>query len=109
MDQKLRNSVNPNATAEARQKLDNARATAKADAATAGAKLDHAALVAKVKAKLVSDVGLSSVGNISVILSGSVVTLEGTVSSPAQKQEAEQATGAVDGVTRVVNNLRVQP
>ncbi len=74
----------------------------------AGAKLDRAAMIAKVKAKLATDVGLSTVTGVEVDASGQVVTLRGTVSSEQQRQQAEQAVRQVSGVTRVINDLRVK-
>ncbi len=75
----------------------------------AGVKLDHAAMVAKVKAKLATDVGLSTVTGIDVDASGQVVTLRGTVASEEQKQQAEQAVMQLGGVTKVINDLKVNP
>lgn len=75
----------------------------------AGVKLDHAAMIAQVKAKLASDVGLATVASVDVDSSGHVVTLRGTVTSDAQRRQAEQAVSQVSGVTKVVNELRVQP
>ncbi len=74
----------------------------------AGDKLDHAAMIAKVKAKLATDVGLSTVTGVDVDATGQVVTLRGTVSSEEQKQQAEQAVKQLSGVTTVINNLRVK-
>jgi len=72
-------------------------------------KLDRAALIAKIKAKLVSDVGLSTVTSINVDDSGQVVTLRGTVDTPEQKKQAEYAARQVNGVRDVVNDLQVKP
>jgi osmotically-inducible protein OsmY len=72
-------------------------------------KLDRAALIAKVKAKLASDVGLSTVTSIDVDGSGQVVTLRGTVDTPEQKRQAEYAVRRVNGVREVVNELQVKP
>jgi osmotically-inducible protein OsmY len=85
----------------ARQKLRNGTAEA-------GAKLDQAALLAKVKAKLANDAGLSTVTGVDVDVNGDVVTLRGTVSSPEQKHLAERAAGQVAGVGRVVDELQVK-
>lgn len=74
----------------------------------AGAKLDRAAMIAKVKAKLAADVGLSTVTSVDVDATGQVVTLRGTVSSEDQKQQAENAVKQLSGVTRVINLLRVE-
>jgi len=75
----------------------------------ASAKLDDAALLAKVKAKLASDTGLATLKNVNVDTRGSVVTLRGTVGSDAQRRQAERAASQADGVTRVVNELKVAP
>jgi BON domain len=97
------------ATSSAGEKLDHAEAIARREGRKAEAKLGHAGMLAKVKAKLASDVGLSAVSTVSVDVSGSVVTLSGTVSSDDQKRQAERAVSSLDGVTRVVNDLTVQP
>jgi osmotically-inducible protein OsmY len=72
-------------------------------------KLDRAALIAKIKAKLASDVGLATVTSIDVDDSGQVVTLRGTVDTPEQKRQAEYAVRHVSGVRDVVNDLQVKP
>jgi osmotically-inducible protein OsmY len=88
---------------------DEAKEKLRVSTGEAGAKIDQAALLAKVKAKLANDVGLSTVTGVDVDVNGDVVTLRGTVSSPEQKQLAERAAGQVTGVSRVVDNLQVQP
>lgn len=93
----------------AREKLRRGGDDLRAAGSQATVKLDHAALIAKVKAKLASDVGLSTVTRVEVDDSGQVVTLRGTVDSPEQKAQAEHAVRQVDGVTRVVNELQVRP
>ena len=74
----------------------------------AAAGLDHAALITKVKTALATDAGLSTVTNVNVDVSGSVVTLRGTVDSAAQKEQAGQAVSQVSGVSKVVNDLAVR-
>jgi osmotically-inducible protein OsmY len=71
-------------------------------------RLDHAALVAKVKSKLASDAGLSTLSHVEVDADGSVVTLSGTVTNETQKRAAEIAAAKVDGVSRVENRLVVR-
>ena len=93
----------------ASDKVSHAMAEAKQDASKAGVHLDHAALLAKVKSRLASDAGLSTITNVDVELNGSVVMLAGTVSNEAQKHAAEVAASQVDGVTSVQNHLAVQP
>ncbi len=46
---------------------------------------------------------------INVDVDNGVVTLTGTVATPAQKTKAEQVAKSVDGVTSVKNMLKVQP
>jgi len=77
----------------------------------AAVKLGHAATIAEVKAKLATATGLSSVTSIEVSIdpTGHVVTLHGRVASEAQKRRAAQVAGEVSGVTRVINQLWIQP
>lgn len=97
------------ASDEASQKLRRGGEDLRAAGGQATVKLDRAAMIAKVKAKLASDVGLSTVTRIEVDDSGQVVTLRGTVDSPEQKIQAERAVRQMDGVTQVVNDLQVRP
>jgi osmotically-inducible protein OsmY len=75
----------------------------------AGHKVDHATLVARVKTKLATDAGLSTATSVRVDAEGSVITLSGTATTADAKRAAEQAAASVDGVSRVVNNIVVQP
>ena len=95
----------------AEQKLDHAGAELKAAGSRAGVKLTQAATIAKVKAKLASDEGVTTVGSVDVSVdsAGSVVTLTGSVSSEESKRQIQQSAAAVDGVTKVVNHLTVKP
>lgn len=105
------NSTAPatNGTSGAQEKLARGSQDLRVEAGKAGVKLDHAALIAKVKAKLATDVGLSTVTGVDVDTSGQIVTLRGTVDSVQQKQQAEQAVLQVNGVTRVIDQLQVRP
>ena len=96
-------------TNDADEKLNHAGQVAREAGARATRKLDHAAMVAKVKTKLAADVGMATMANVEVDAAGPVVTLRGTVSSEDQKREAERVVSQVDGVTKVVNDLTVQP
>jgi BON domain len=96
-------------TGQAEEKLRRGGADLRVAGNQAAVKLDHAAMIAKVKAKLATDVGLSTVTGVDVDARGQVVTLRGTVASEQQKQEAEQAVLRLSGVTRVVNELTVKP
>jgi osmotically-inducible protein OsmY len=93
----------------AEQKLTDAGQELRTAGEHAAVKLDRAAMIAKVKAKLATDVGLSAATSVDIDASGQVVTMRGTVSSEEQKQQAERAVMQVNGVTRVVNLLQVKP
>lgn len=107
--QSLQSGESTGKTAGAGQTLHDAGAKVRAAGEQATAKLDRAALIAKVKAKLANDVGLSAATSVDVDADGQVITLRGTVSSENKRQEAAQAAGQVNGVTRVINLLQVQP
>jgi len=92
----------------ASDKMSHAEAEIKSDASRAGVRMDHAALLAKVKASLVSDAGLSTITNVNVQVEGTEVTLTGKVASEDQKRAVERAASQVSGVTRVQNRLTVQ-
>jgi osmotically-inducible protein OsmY len=64
-------------------------------------------IATQVKAKLASDLGLSTVPNISVNSTNGVVTLAGQVDSAAIKAKAETITQSVPMVKRVVDNIQV--
>ena len=66
-----------------------------------------AEIAAQVKSKLASDIGLSTVTNISVNATNGVVTLSGQVDNADQKAKAEAAAKSVPKVVRVVNNIQV--
>jgi osmotically-inducible protein OsmY len=91
------------------EKIQHAETVARREGQVAGRKLDRAGIEARVKAKLANNVGLATVSGVSVSAADGVVTLSGTVSSDDQKREAERAAASVDGVTKVVNQLTVQP
>ena len=108
LNRRVAAAVQPD-TESASGKLSHAQAQAKNAAANAGVELDHAALLAKVKTKVASDAGLSTITNVNISVAGSVVTLSGTVANENQKKAAEMAASQVDGVTQVQNRLTVQP
>jgi hyperosmotically inducible protein len=64
-------------------------------------------ITTQIKSKLASDVGLSSVTNVSVNSTNGVVTLSGQVDSEDAKAKAGTLANAVPKVVRVVNNLQV--
>ena len=96
-------------TQSAEEKLRKGGEDLRAAGEKAGVKLDRATLIAKVKTKLATDIGLSTATSIDVDARGQVITLQGTVSSEEQKREAEESAGQVDGVTKVVNELAIKP
>ena len=93
---------------QAGEKLDHATQMAKTEGERATRKLSRAAMIGKVKAKLVSEVGLSTASNVDVQVVGGTVTLAGTVSSEEQKTQAERSVSQIDGVEKVVNRLSIQ-
>ena len=64
-------------------------------------------ITASVKSKLASDVGVSTVPNISVNSTNGVVTLSGQVDTADTKAKAETVAQSVAKVRRVVDNLQV--
>ena len=69
--------------------------------------VNDAEITAQVKSKLASDVGLSTVTNISVNSTNGVVTLAGQVDNADLKAKAEASAKSVPKVVRVINNLQV--
>jgi hyperosmotically inducible protein len=76
---------------------------------TPEAQVNDMEITANVKSKLASDVGLSTVPNISVNSTNGVVTLSGAVDSAGTKAKAETIARSVPKVVRVVDNLQVAP
>jgi osmotically-inducible protein OsmY len=66
-------------------------------------------ITAKVKSKLASDVGLSTVPDIAVNSTNGVVTLSGAVDNAGTTARAETIAQSVPKVVRVVDNLQVTP
>lgn len=66
----------------------------------------NASLTSKIKAKMALDDTIESMA-IDVDTNGSVVTLSGTVRSEAERSRALQLARETDGVTSVVDRLRV--
>lgn len=71
------------------------------------AQVDDLKIVAQAKSKLASEVGASSVTNISVDSTNGLVTLAGQVDTSEQKAKAEAVVKAIPKVTRVINNVQV--
>ena len=76
---------------------------------TPEAQVNDIQITADVKSKLASDVGLSTVPNISVNSTNGVVTLSGAVDSAGTKERAETIARGVPKVVRVVDNLQIAP
>jgi hyperosmotically inducible protein len=64
-------------------------------------------ITTQVKSKLASDLGLSTVPNISVNSTNGVVTLSGQVDGAATKAKAEAIAKALPKVRQVINNIQV--
>jgi osmotically-inducible protein OsmY len=107
LSHKVSAAVQPDSVS-ASEKMNRAEADARTAADHAGIKLDHAALLAKVKTKLASNAGLSTLTNIDVSVDGSVAILSGSVDTEDQKKAAETAASEVNGITRVDNRLTVR-
>jgi len=71
--------------------------------------VDDLRIAAQVKSKLASDVGVSSITDISVNSTNGVVTLSGQVDSTGTREKAEAVAKAVPKVVRVVDALQVAP
>ena len=100
-----------NSTDTVGQKVDrtaNKMATATDNAtAKAAAAIDDATITTKVKTAVLAEPGLKTL-QIDVDTKNGVVTLAGTVDTPALKDRAQQVAQAVNGVKSVDNNLTVK-
>ncbi len=99
-------------TQEAREKMQETSQQAKADTreVTANAKVavEDAGITARVNAGLAKDSELSAL-RIDVDTKEGVVTLTGPAKSEQAKERATQIARGVEGVSRVVNNLTINP
>lgn len=73
---------------------------------TPGTQVDDAAITAAVKGKLAADTEINPF-NIDVDTNEGVVTLQGRVEKEEARTKAEQLARETDGVTRVVNLIKV--
>ena len=100
-----------NSTDTVGQKVDrtaNKMATATDNAtAKAAAAIDDATITTKVKTAVLAETGLKTL-QIDVDTKNGVVTLAGTVDTPALKDRAQQVAQSVNGVQSVNNNLTVK-
>jgi osmotically-inducible protein OsmY len=71
------------------------------------AQVNDIQVVAQVKSKLASEVGASTVTNISVDSTNGVVTLAGQVDSSGIRLKSETVARAVPKVVRVIDNLQI--
>lgn len=76
---------------------------------TPRAQVDDLKITAQLKSKLASDVGLSSVTDISVNSTNGVVTLSGQVDSADVKNRTVSLARSIPNVVRVVDNIQVAP
>jgi hyperosmotically inducible protein len=74
---------------------------------SAGQYVDDRTITASVKSKLVAD-RASNLTRVDVDTTNRVVSLNGVVQSPDQKQRAEELAMQVSGVRSVNNNLQIQ-
>ena len=66
-------------------------------------------IVTQIKSKLASEVGPTTVTNVSVNSTNRIVTLAGQVNSPDIKAKSEMVAKEVPKVARVINNLQITP
>src|SRR4051812_23317340 len=66
-------------------------------------------LMREVRHELVMLPYYSVFDNLTYGVNGPVVTLEGQVTKPTLKADAERAASKVEGVTKVINNIEVLP
>jgi hyperosmotically inducible protein len=72
----------------------------------AGVQMNDSAITTKVKSKMTTDSDVKA-RNIDVTTDEGVVYLTGRVESQREKDEAERIARETDGVTKVVNHLKV--
>jgi len=74
---------------------------------TVGRQTKDAAIEAKIKTKLATEVGATTITAVEVNVTNGVVTLAGPVESEDQRQRIASVAGSVEGVASVTNNLQV--
>lgn len=85
-----------------------AREKAKGSGETVGDTLDDAWIHTKIVAKLIANTTTPE-RKINVDVAKNVVTLRGTVDTAEEKNAAEKIAKETDGVTKVVNQLKIAP
>jgi len=106
-----RAEVTPNPTPTPKYSEEQAReerARAKQNKETIGDTLDDAWIHTKIVAQLIGDADTPE-RKINVDVVNNVVTLRGTVDTPQAKSDAEKIAKETEGVTKVVNELKVAP
>ena len=102
--QRVEDHLTVDATVDQAQAPAPAQAPAETSASPGRASADDATLAASVKSKLASDPQAKSVD---VTVQDGVVQLQGTVASAAARQHALDLVRQTDGVTQVIDRLRV--
>jgi osmotically-inducible protein OsmY len=92
---------------EAAQFATKAADTATNTASHIGDTMSEAALTAKIKSKMALDDHVNA-RQINVDTSGTVATLSGVVGSKDERKRAVQLARDTEGITRVVDNLRIK-
>jgi osmotically-inducible protein OsmY len=101
-------STAPNPDADDRARQIGAQVGERAGAATAGRALADGSVTAKIKAKLALDDAVRA-RDIDVDTTGTTVTVSGTVRSAAEQQRVLQLARDTEGVTEVIDRIRVAP
>jgi hypothetical protein len=76
-------------------------------AQTVDRQTNDAAIEARIKSKLATEVGASTITSVEVNVTNGVVTLAGPVQTQEERQKIETVARGVDGVTSVTNNIQV--
>jgi PBP1b-binding outer membrane lipoprotein LpoB len=76
---------------------------------TPRAQVDDLQITAQVKAKLATDVGLSSITDIAINSTNGIVTLSGQVASASVKDQAVAVAKSVPKVVQVIDNIQIAP
>ena len=74
---------------------------------TPRAQVDDLKITAELKSKLASDVGISSVTDISINSTNGVVTLSGEVASADVKSKTVSIANSIPRVVKVVDNIQI--
>lgn len=86
---------------------DNASSTEATSGRTAGEAMDDAAIVAKVKAAMLSSSQVEGL-DVNVDSRNGIVTLSGSADSMAERSQAEQIAKSADGVKGVDNKIVIK-